>query len=115
MASRGAPLAPAGPEALTAAFGTISSVGIALTSDLLKRDAVAFGEFWHLRDETVDEGLRRYAPGVVEPLVELGPPLWSAVDRLPGPRAVRCDRVRGPATESSAVGPARRERAPRIA
>lgn len=83
IASRGAPLAPAGPEVLTAAFGTISPAGIALTFDLLRRDAAAFREFWHLRDEAVDEGLRRYAPGVVDPLVELGPALWSAVDRLP--------------------------------
>ncbi|MFF4845223.1 SCO6745 family protein [Streptomyces collinus] len=83
IASRGAPLAPAGPEALTAAFGSISSVGIALTFDLLKGDAAAFRDFWQTRDEAVDEGLRRYAPGIVDPLVEMGPALWSAVDRLP--------------------------------
>ncbi|MFE8946140.1 hypothetical protein [Streptomyces sp. NPDC007856] len=83
IASRGAPLAPAGVEALTAAFGTIGSVGITVTFDLLKGDAAAFREFWRLRDEAVDEGLRRYAPGIVDPLVEMGPTLWSAVDRLP--------------------------------
>ncbi|MEV6840380.1 hypothetical protein AB0N17_38800 [Streptomyces sp. NPDC051133] len=83
IASRGAPLAPAGPEALTAAFGSISSAGIALTFDLLKGNAVAFRELWKARDEAVDEGLRRYAPGIVDPLVEMGPALWSAVDRLP--------------------------------
>ncbi|MGW5284786.1 SCO6745 family protein [Streptomyces collinus] len=83
IASRGAPLAPAGAEALTAAFGSISSAGIALTFDLLKGDAAAFRDFWQARDEAVDEGLRRYAPGIVDPLVETGPALWSAVDRLP--------------------------------
>ncbi|MEU4038952.1 SCO6745 family protein [Streptomyces collinus] len=83
IASRGAPLAPAGAEALTAAFGSISSVGIALTFDLLKGDVAAFRDFWRVRDEAVDEGLRRYAPGIVDPLVEMGPALWSAVDRLP--------------------------------
>ncbi|MFL4946036.1 SCO6745 family protein [Streptomyces sp. MMS24-I31] len=83
IASRGAPLAPAGAEALTAAFGTISSVGIAITFDLLKGDVAAFREFWNLRDEAVDEGLHRYAPGIVDPLVEMGPALWSVVDRLP--------------------------------
>ncbi|MEU6770143.1 hypothetical protein [Streptomyces sp. NPDC046759] len=83
IASRGAPLAPAGPEALTAAFGTISSAGIALTFDLLQGDPAAFRAFWRLRDEAVDEGLRRHAPGIVDPLIEMGPALWSAVDRLP--------------------------------
>ncbi|MFF5025653.1 hypothetical protein ACFY2J_15720 [Streptomyces collinus] len=83
IASRGAPLAPAGAEALTAAFGSISSAGIALTFDLLKGDAAAFRDFWQARDEAVDEGLRRYAPGIVDPLVEMGPALWSTVDRLP--------------------------------
>jgi hypothetical protein len=83
IASRGAPLAPAGAEALTAAFGTISAAGIALTFDLLKGDAAAFRALWRLRDEAVEEGLRRHAPGIVDPLVEMGPALWSAVDRLP--------------------------------
>ncbi|MGW3175801.1 helix-turn-helix domain-containing protein [Streptomyces sp. NPDC001153] len=68
---------------MTAAFGTLGSVGIALTSDLLKGDAAAFREFWHLRDEAVEEGLCRYAPGIVDPPAEMGPALWSAVNRLP--------------------------------
>ncbi|MFI1539696.1 SCO6745 family protein [Streptomyces anandii] len=83
VASRGAPLAPAGADALTAAFGTISSVGIALTFELLKGETAAFQDFWRLRDEAVDEGLRRYAPAIVDPLTEMGPALWSAIDRLP--------------------------------
>ncbi|GAA3074309.1 SCO6745 family protein [Streptomyces glomeratus] len=82
IASRGAPLAPAGAEALIAAFGTISAAGIRLTFDLLKGPD-AFLDFWNLRDEAVQEGLRRHAPGIVDPLCEMAPALWSVIGRLP--------------------------------
>ncbi|MEU6218859.1 hypothetical protein ABZ845_15250 [Streptomyces sp. NPDC047022] len=82
IASRGAPLAPAGADTMIAAFGTISAVGIRLTFDLLKSPD-AFREFWDMREEAIEEGLRRYAPGIVDPLCEMGPALWSVVDRLP--------------------------------
>ncbi|MFJ3231208.1 hypothetical protein [Streptomyces sp. NPDC086787] len=82
VASRGAPLAPAGAEALIASFGTISAAGIRLAFDLVKSPD-AFRDFWSLRDEAVEEGLRSHAPGIVEPLCDTGPALWAVVERLP--------------------------------
>ena len=57
IASRCAPLAPAGPAAVTAAFGSISPLGIAAVFDLL--DADGFARMWAARDEAVREGLAR--------------------------------------------------------
>lgn len=79
LASRAAPLAPAGPDAVIAAFGSISPAGIRWAFDL----ASDFQPFWDARDEAVVEGLKRYAPEIVDPLVENGPALWDVVDALP--------------------------------
>lgn len=79
IAARCAPLAPAGSDAVTAAFGSISPAAIAATFDL----DPDFDAFWSARDEAVVEGLRAHAPGIVEPLVALGPSLWPVVDSLP--------------------------------
>ena len=81
IAARCAPLAPVGPAAVTAAFGSISPLGISAVFDLL--DADGFARIWAARDEAVVEGIGRYAPDIVEPLVEFGPDLWSVVDQLP--------------------------------
>ncbi|WP_421121530.1 hypothetical protein ACE2AJ_09275 [Aquihabitans daechungensis] len=83
IGARAAPLAPAGPEAVEAAFGSISALGIALTFDAVERHATSFEALWQARDEAVVDGLHEHAPGIVDPLVELGPPLWEVVDRLP--------------------------------
>lgn len=83
IGARCAPLAGAGPDAVIAAFGTISPVGIRAVFDLLDHDPERFGQLWAARDEAVAEGLRRYAPDIVEPLVDHGPALWSLVDDLP--------------------------------
>jgi len=81
IAARCAPLAPCGPSAVTAAFGSISPLGIAAVFDLL--DADGFRRMWAARDAAVAEGLAAYAPDIVEPLTEAGPRLWAVVDRLP--------------------------------
>jgi hypothetical protein len=81
IAARCAPLAPAGPEAVTAAFGSISPVGIALALELAGPDAPE--RCWRARDEAVLEGLEQHAPAILEPLAELGPHLWPVVERLP--------------------------------
>jgi hypothetical protein len=81
MAARCAPLAAAGPAAVTAAFGSISPLGIQATFELL--DADGFARMWAARDAAVAEGLVAHAPGIVEPLVALGPALWEVVDALP--------------------------------
>ncbi|MGA2835987.1 MAG: hypothetical protein ABSF84_05260 [Acidimicrobiales bacterium] len=81
IASRCAPLATAGPSAVTAAFGSISPLGIAAVFDLL--DADGFPAAWRARDAAVVDGLARYAPEIVDPLVDLAPRLWEVVDALP--------------------------------
>jgi len=81
IAARCAPLAPAGPAAVTAAFGSISPLGIAAVFDLL--DADGFAAMWAARDEAVLEGLAAYAPDLPPVLADVGPALWDVVDGLP--------------------------------
>ncbi len=82
MAARGAPLAGAGPDAVIAAFGSISPMAIRGAFGLLETPD-RFMDCWRARDEAVAEGLREFAPEIVEPLCELGPLLWPVVERLP--------------------------------
>jgi hypothetical protein len=83
IAARCAPFAGAGPEAVAAAFGSISPLGIAMAFDQLGGQAQAFRPFWYARDAAVVEGLLAHAPDILEPLVDLGPDLWAVVERLP--------------------------------
>jgi len=83
IVNRGAPLAPAGAEAVFAAFYTI------------KREFVRFAiehaaphiTDWHAvtaaRDAAVRAGLEEMTPHVLEPLGELAGSLWDTVDSLP--------------------------------
>ena len=82
IAARAAPLAGAGPDAVIAAFGTISPIGIRAAFDVLEGPD-GFAAMWAARDEAVVEGLHRYAPAIVDPLVEMGPALWTVVEQLP--------------------------------
>lgn len=79
VAARAAPLAPAGPDAVIAAFGSISPAGIRATFDL----AHDFMPFWRARNDAVGEGLRHHAPDICTPLERLGTRLWEVVGRLP--------------------------------
>ncbi len=81
IGARCAPLAAAGPQAVIAAFGSISPLGINGLYSVLP--AERFGELWAARDEAVAEGLRAYAPEIVEPLIALAPALWPIVEQLP--------------------------------
>ena len=83
MAARCAPLAAAGPDAVIAAFGSISPTGIRAAFDVLDHDPDRFEACRLARDEAVVEGLHEYAPSIVEPLIELGPELWPVVEQLP--------------------------------
>src|SRR6476660_5218052 len=67
LASRGAPMAPAGPDALVAAFGSITPAGTRLAFDLAA-EHTTFDAVWRARDEAVVEGLRTHAPDIVDPL-----------------------------------------------
>lgn len=83
IAARCAPLAPAGPDAVIAAFGSISPVGIRMAFDLLAASGTSFDAVWAARDEAVAEGLAEHAPTILEPLGRLGDHLWPVVERLP--------------------------------
>lgn len=82
IAARAAPLAPAGPDVVVAAFGSISEAGIRLALDLVAA-RTSFDEVRAARDAAVLEGLAHHAPAIVDPLIELGPELWAVVERLP--------------------------------
>src|SRR6478609_1471397 len=71
LASRAAPLAPAGPDAVVAAFGSISPIGIQIAFELVARHTT-FDACWLARDDAIGPGLERYAPAIVEPLRRLG-------------------------------------------
>jgi hypothetical protein len=83
LAARCAPLAGAGPDAVVAAFGSISELGIRAVFDVFDHDPQRFEAMRLARDEAVVEGLREHAPGIIEPLEVLGPQLWPVVDGLP--------------------------------
>jgi hypothetical protein len=82
MAARCAPLAGAGPDAVIAAFGSISPMAIRGVFGLLGSPE-RFAGFWEARDEAVVAGLRDHASDIIEPLSELGPLLWPVVEQLP--------------------------------
>lgn len=82
IAARAAPLGPAGPEAVVAAFGSISPMGIAMALDVVDKNTT-YEAVWAARDEAVLEGLAEYAPGIQAPLAALGPELWTVIDQLP--------------------------------
>lgn len=82
IGARCAPLAGAGPDAVIAAFGSISPLGIRAVFDLVDGPA-GFAALWEARDHAVEEGLRAHAPEIVAPLEELGPDLWAVVEQLP--------------------------------
>jgi hypothetical protein len=83
IAARAAPLAPAGPDAVIAAFGSISPVAIRYTFDAVAESGTSFEAAWAARDEAVVAGLHEHAPDIVAPLTRLGPVLWPIVDALP--------------------------------
>ncbi len=82
IAARAAPLGPAGAEAVTAAFGSISPIGIAIALDLVEQHT-SFDDVWAARDEAVLAGLAEHAPEITGPLARFGPDLWSVIDQLP--------------------------------
>lgn len=83
LAARAAPLAPAGPEAVIAAFGSISPLALRVLFPAVAQSGRSFLDFWRARDEAVVAGLRAYAPDIVASLEELGPGLWPVVEALP--------------------------------
>jgi hypothetical protein len=82
IASRAAPLAPAGADATIAAFGSISPNGIRLAFDLVAQ-RTTFDAVWDARNAAVLDGLHAHAPAILDPLAALAPRLWPVVEGLP--------------------------------
>jgi hypothetical protein len=82
IASRAAPLAPAGDNAVIAAFYSISPVFIRFSLGLT-RQHTTFADAYRVRNEAVAEGLRTWAPEICDALGSMAPALWDAVDALP--------------------------------
>ena len=59
IASRAAPLGPAGPDATIAAFGSISPTGIRLAFQLMESNDLSWDQLWRARDEAVLIGLTK--------------------------------------------------------
>ena len=82
IAARCAPLAGAGPEAVIAAFGSISPLAIRGLFGFLGENS-NIAAFAAARDAAVLAGLEAYTPGFGEDLARVGPGLWKVVDELP--------------------------------
>jgi hypothetical protein len=82
IASRSAPLAPAGAQVVAATFYSISpefiSAALAFTEQHTTYDAVATA-----RNDAVVAGLRSCVPEICDGLAALAAPLWDAADSLP--------------------------------
>ena len=81
IASRGAPLAPAGHQAVAAAFYSIHPGFIELCIDTAAA-ATTFGAIIDARNDAVGQGLRRFVPEICDALSELGDSMWLAADAL---------------------------------
>lgn len=83
IVNRGAPLAPAGAEALYAAFYTIKREFIHFAIN----HAAPHISNWHdvtvARDAAVRAGINDMTPEIVEPFGELAEELWRTVDAIP--------------------------------
>lgn len=82
IASRGAPLAAAGHQALAAAFYSIHP-GFIEGALALAAEATSWTDITDVRDRAVGTGLRTEAPEIVDELASLAVPLWATVDALP--------------------------------
>ncbi len=82
IATRGASLADAGNDAVTAAFGSIAKVFVDVCLDQC-REHTTFDDASRARDAAVVEGLRTYVPELCDGLADLAEPLWEAAESLP--------------------------------
>lgn len=82
IVSRGAPLAPAGHQAVTAAFYSISPAFIEVSMQIAEA-TTSYEAIMAARNAAVVEGLRTYAPEICDGLAALAAPLWAAADTLP--------------------------------
>lgn len=81
-ASRAAPLLPAGPQPVAAAFYSIHPGFLAFAIETALAHTT-WESIFEARNTAVGEGLRRFVPEIVDELADLGPALWDVADRLP--------------------------------
>jgi hypothetical protein len=82
IATRAAPLAPAGDAAVIAAFGSISPIFIRYALGLA-RQHTTFEAAYRVRNDAVVAGLEQFAPSVAAGLGDYSSELWAVVDSLP--------------------------------
>lgn len=82
IATRAAPLAAAGDQVVTAAFGSIHGDLVRFSLDLC-REHTSFEAAAEARDRAVAEGLRVHVPEIVDALASFAHDLWAAADALP--------------------------------
>ncbi len=82
IVSRAAPLAPAGHQAVAAAFYSISPFFIEWSMTLAE-GCTGWEEIAAARDTAVVRGLREFTPEICDGLADLAQPLWEAADALP--------------------------------
>lgn len=82
IVTRAAPLAPAGHEAVTAAFGSIHPDFVRFSLDHAAAHTT-FDAVYEARNQAVVEGLATHVPDIVEPLSRFADELWRVVDALP--------------------------------
>lgn len=80
IAARIAPFGRAGYEAVVAALGSISPLGIRFVIDSV--DPGDYPNWWNARNDAVREGLAAYAPAAAEALADFRDDLWNVVDEL---------------------------------
>lgn len=82
IASRGAPLLPAGHQALAAAFYSIHPAFVQMSVDAALAHTT-FGAIYEARNDAVGAGLAEHFPELCDGLAGLAEPAWAAVDVLP--------------------------------
>lgn len=83
IVNRGAPLCPAGPEALFAAYYTIHREFVHFAWNHTAQHISDWRAVSAARDAAVLSGLQRMTPEIIEPLGDFAEPLWDVVDALP--------------------------------
>lgn len=84
ITNRGAPLAAAGPDAVTAAFFSIRREFVHFALNHASPHITNWHDVTEARDAAVREGLLEMTPEILEPLGAMSARLWDVVDTLPG-------------------------------
>ena len=60
-----------------------TKLGIRIAFELIRQHATSFDAAWAARDAAVLDGLREFAPAILDPLARLGDELWPIAAALP--------------------------------